>query len=312
MGWLVKHCARLSSLWPASRRTAIEKGLLLFTVLSLADLTLTWFLLERARGCASECNPVASWCLAHFGLPGLAGFKGGSVLILAALARLVARHRPRVARRLLVFGCSILLAVVLYSGTLVYRVETDSPALRRAQEMHRELDRKALRFRAYLALSDRLREDLVAHRCTLAEAVERLAASEHVQDPEWLRLTRLWLRPGWTLRECLADRLATHVLCSWEAGAPGLEKLKQELNAQYQSCFSRPLLPDQASAGSFRSDSANDLPPFRAGLAQDIEEQLGHGAMLERMCKTAPVPLPMLLCGDSIAPAHDCFELGDD
>jgi hypothetical protein len=210
---------------------------LLFTALSLADLTLTWFLLERARACVYESNPIASWCLERSGLPGLAGFKGGSVLLVTALVLFVARHRPRAAQRVVDFGCSILLAVVLYSGALVYRVEADAPALGGIQEMD-DLDRKVNRLGAYLALRDRLCDDLLARRCTLAQAVERLAASEYVQDPQWLELTRR-RHPGWALRECLADRLVSHALLAAEAGAPASEQLAQELRVQFQSCFSR-------------------------------------------------------------------------
>jgi hypothetical protein len=113
--------------------------------LSLADLALTWFLLERAPGCAYEVNPVASWFLASFGLPGLAGLKGSSVVIVAAAVLFVARRRPPAAQRVLVFGCSTLLAVVVYSGALVCRVEAVAPALERERETARELDRKASR-----------------------------------------------------------------------------------------------------------------------------------------------------------------------
>jgi len=241
---------------------------LLFTALSLADLTLTWVLLERAKGCASESNPVASWCLARFGLPGLAGFKGGSVLVLTTLVLFVARHRPRAACRVLVFGCATLLAVVLYSGALVYRVEVDVPAFARAQEMAQDLERKEDRFRAYLALRDRLRDDLVARRCTLAEAVERLAAAECVQDAQLLRVARPGGRPDGTLRECLAERLVAHALGFGEAGAAGSELLARQLNAQLLSCFSRPPLSAPADAGAFCLDCAFALclPPS-AGMA---------------------------------------------
>jgi hypothetical protein len=239
MGWLTNLCARRSGQQPASVRTAIGWGLFLFTALSLADLTLTWVLLERARGCAYESNPVASWWLARFGWIGLAGFKAGIVLIVAALAVVVARHRPRAARRVLVFGCSALLAVILYSSALVYGVEADATDLGRAEEMLRNLDRKEGRLRAYWALLDRLREDLVAHRCTLAEAVEWLEDSERVQDLEWLQALR-WRCPGWTRREFLADRLVTHALLPREASVPASEQFAQELDAQLQACFGHP------------------------------------------------------------------------
>jgi hypothetical protein len=270
MGWLTNLCARRFSLWPTSRRVAIERGLLLFTALSVADLSLTWLLLERARGCACESNPVASWWLAHFGLPGLAGFKGGIVLLVAALVLFVARHRPGAARRVLVFGCSILLGVVLYSGVLVYRVEADVPALGRAEETHRNLDRKAVRLRAYLALRDRLRDDLVARRCTLAEAVERLAAAEHVQDSGWRQMTS-WRRSDWTLRECLADHLVNYALLPREAGAPAPEQFAQELNAQLQSCFSGGCRPNRISG--HESASLLEFEPISAKTERHEDER---------------------------------------
>jgi hypothetical protein len=223
-----------------ARSTAIAAGLSLFMALSLADLTLTWFLLERGQGCASESNPVASWCLTQFGLPGLAGFKGSIVAIVAALVLCVARRRPPAALRILVFGCATLLAVVLYSGVLACRVEAGAPALGRAQETERDLDRHAIRLHAYLTLRDRLRDDLIAGRCTLAEAVERLAASEYVQDSRWPQVMRDPRHLACALREYLAERLVTHALLCAEAGTPGSKQLAQKLNAQLQACLRRP------------------------------------------------------------------------
>jgi hypothetical protein len=246
MGWLTNLCAHRSSPGLASGRPIIGGGLLLFAAFSLADFALTWALLERAPGCAHEINPIASWWLAHFGMPGLAGFKGSMVVIVAALALCVARYRPQAARRIVVFGCCTLLAVVLYSGVLVYRVEAVAPTLVRVWESGRNLEQKVHHLRAYRALLDCLQDDLVARRCTLAVAVDRLAASAHVQNPQWLRQAQLCC-PGWGLRECLADRLVEHVLLSRQAGAPGSEQFARELNAQFQSTFSRSRLPREAS-----------------------------------------------------------------
>jgi hypothetical protein len=137
------------------------------------------------------------------------------------------------------------------------------PALGRAREAERDLDRKVVRLRDYAALRDRLRDDLVARRCTLAEAVERLAASDQVRDPRWREAT-LCCRPGWALRECLADRLVRHALLSGGAGAPGAEQVARELNAQLQSCVGRatPARADERRDVSARSSEC-PLSPAR-------------------------------------------------
>jgi hypothetical protein len=247
MAWLTNLCAhRLPSTAPASGPpTVIRGGLFLFAALSVADLALTWALLKRAPGCAHEANPIASWFLAHFGMLGLAGFKASVVVLVAALLLFVGRHRPQTARRIIVFGCGTLLAVVLYSGVLVYRVEAVAPALKLALESERNLERTAHHLRAYIVLRDRLRDDLVARRCTLAEAVNRLAASAHVQRPQWLGEAQRQCPPGWGRRECLADHLVAQALRSRHqaAGAPGSDQLARELNAQLQSCLSRGVPP---------------------------------------------------------------------
>jgi uncharacterized PurR-regulated membrane protein YhhQ (DUF165 family) len=67
--------------------------------------------------------------MARFGIAGLAAFKGNMVVIIAALILCVARYRPRTAQRIVAFGCCTLLAVVLYSGVLVYLVEAPPPTL---------------------------------------------------------------------------------------------------------------------------------------------------------------------------------------
>src|SRR5262249_41553021 len=61
-------------MWP---RIPHCRKLLLFLLLSLTDLWLTWFLVQRSDGAVYEGNPVAAWWLSRYGLPGLALFKGG-------------------------------------------------------------------------------------------------------------------------------------------------------------------------------------------------------------------------------------------
>jgi hypothetical protein len=91
---------------------------LLFALLSLADLTLTCWLLGHSDGQVYEVNPVAGWWLARHGAAGLAGFKGAVVLLVLTLTAIIARRKPQAAGRILTFGCVSLVLVVLYSAAL--------------------------------------------------------------------------------------------------------------------------------------------------------------------------------------------------
>jgi hypothetical protein len=220
-------------------RLAHPRKQLLFSTLSLADLGLTWFLLHQAGARAHESNPVASLWLASFGWLGLVGFKLGIVLLVAALAQVVSRERPRAAGRILAFGCSTLLIVLLYSGSLMWGAAAEAGRIKQAEERGRDLEAKLLPSRAYCSLRERLGHELVARRCTLAEAVETLAVSEYVQDPAWLQRVTVCY-PAMSRCECLATQLLEDILVFPDAHAPGGKQLLQELDAQFRSCFGRP------------------------------------------------------------------------
>ncbi len=221
----------------------VRRKLFLFLALSAADFALTWLLLQRAGGRASESNPVAFWWLDHFGWPGLAGFKLGLVGVVAAVVRVVARHRLPAARLVLRFGCSTLLAVVLYSGFLLYGVEagaaSEAAELRQIWNRTRELDRQTARLRDYYVLLSFLQEELAEGRQTLAEAVEALAQSETVRDPRW----PVWDRPdllALSKNEGLAVWLMCQTLTSL-TGDPGRWKqVARDLDAQFRSSFGHP------------------------------------------------------------------------
>jgi Domain of unknown function (DUF5658) len=106
--------------------------LLLFTLLSVADLTVTWWLLGNSDGDIYEANPIARFWLQRYGSLGLAGFKVSLILLTTFLIVIVARSRPRAAGRLLGFGCVCLTLVVSYSAAL-YLV-TIRPALAQAPD----------------------------------------------------------------------------------------------------------------------------------------------------------------------------------
>lgn len=219
---------------------AHPRKLSLFTALSLADLALTCFLLGRPGGGAYEWNPVASWWLVQFGWAGLAGFKLGIFLLIAALTLVVSRSRPRAAGRLLTFGCVALLAVVVYSGSLVRGVRAQSAHFEQIQGQRQELDRDLIGRIEFSLLLERLRGELAAGRCTLAEAVETLADSEYVRKGDWSRVLGSRF-PGQTTEE----RLATHLMYCAVIGvlassSDEAAQLACYLDAQFRSCFGRP------------------------------------------------------------------------
>jgi hypothetical protein len=211
----------------------------LFVALSLADLALTRFLLERQGGGAYEWNPVASWWLARFGWAGLAGFKLGTVLLVAAVSVIVSRRRPLAAGRLLVFGCAALLAVIVHGGRLVPGVHAEAECAEQTDAQAQRLDRQLLRVNAYTNLTYQLGNDLVARRRSLGEAVDVLSAAEKARDPECLRGMALRY-PGLTDRELLAVRLIEEACLSATGGAYGSAQVYRELNAQFRACFGRP------------------------------------------------------------------------
>ena len=218
---------------------AHPRKLFLFAALSLADLALTWFLLERRGGGAYEQNPVAASCLARFGWAGLAAFKLGSVLLTVALVLTVARRRPRVAGRVLTFGCAALLAVLLYSGSLVARVQAESARVEQAEGEGFAMERERDKQQAYVALHVRMQDDLVARRCTLAEAVDILASCDWVQSGDWFRSAGRYCS-GATTAERLAGNLIEHILLGSEIYPLPTGRLAADVDGQFRSLFGRP------------------------------------------------------------------------
>lgn len=96
--------------------------LMLYGLLSAADLFLTWQLLTHGDRQAVETNPLANLWIATFGLTGLIVFKMMAVTAVVGSAVLIARHRPVLSGRILHFACLATAAVVLYSCVLAWAV----------------------------------------------------------------------------------------------------------------------------------------------------------------------------------------------
>jgi hypothetical protein len=94
-------------------------GLFLFTLLSVADLSLTWFLLTEGGGRFIESNPIAAAWLSSYGWAGLVVYKILGLLLVATVVILISLRRPRTGKRLLTFAIVALTAVTLYSYYLL-------------------------------------------------------------------------------------------------------------------------------------------------------------------------------------------------
>jgi hypothetical protein len=215
-----------------------------FVLLSVADLALTNWLLECSGGHVQEANPVAAWWLARHGAMGLACFKAAVVLLVLGLAAVIARHRPRAAGSILTFGCAALTFVVLYSAFLC-KIAILSPEDRtRAEQDHarelipvnREAHQMQLRRAAFLTLRQELCEGLIAGRCTLCQAVDRVAASQGERNPGLLSGLSIFCPDG-SVAECIAAYLLYEVV-KLQANTPeaawrSVHRLEHELEIAY-------------------------------------------------------------------------------
>lgn len=96
-------------------------GMVLYVVLSLTDLALTYVIIRKNIG--YESNPVAEAWLHRYGWEGLATFKAVTALVFGVSVALISRHRPRTATVLVAVGCAALLVVVTYSRRMLDEAE---------------------------------------------------------------------------------------------------------------------------------------------------------------------------------------------
>jgi Domain of unknown function (DUF5658) len=92
--------------------------LILYMLLSVADLGLTYALIQLGNGDVYESNPIAEAWLSSYGWTGLALFKLAIILIVATVAAFVSLSRPRIGGHILTFACLTVALVVTYSAHL--------------------------------------------------------------------------------------------------------------------------------------------------------------------------------------------------
>src|SRR5260370_4530256 len=186
----------------------------LLLLLNAADFALTRFLCAGETG-VYEANPVAGWWLVQYGWVGLAGFKFATVLLVVGIATLLIRRRPRLGRAVLGLGCAAAAIAVLVGGYLAATAGQRDRQLAAAEagddaEAGR-LDGELARGHDYRTVILRESDKLAAGQCTLAESIDRLAATDKASDSNWLALLRHSFGPLET-RHCLALNLVEMTL----------------------------------------------------------------------------------------------------
>lgn len=206
-----------------------------FALLSTADFALTWHLLGRGEAACYEANPVANWWLLRFGWAGLAAFKAATVLVAGLLTIMVARRRPVAAQRLLIFGCAVVGAVVMYSGALAsssrLNGRTDSAELTSSGEKDQQLDNDLARNRHFREVLNHVGAEVLAGRMTLSEASDHLEKTSLAKNRHWNEALELSY-PGALRRGQLAAFIVQHTLrvpLLFPTAPLELDRLKREL-----------------------------------------------------------------------------------
>jgi hypothetical protein len=208
-----------------------------FVALGLADLLMTCYLLGAAPRLFFESNPFARWWLDRWGWAGLAGFKAATILLTLTALAVVARRHPRVAGHVLCFACVGTALVVIYSGTLAFATR-GLPQVKALAEQGRQMDAQLRPLQEYCHLLSRLSDDVRAGRCSVADAVARLAATEQARNPTWrAQLRRQY--PGRSDAECLAASLLQSlepptpddVFTSWATASPPKAPIMEAVRA---------------------------------------------------------------------------------
>ena len=94
---------------------ALQQETLLFVLVSALDVFMTYILLSQGGGRFIESNPVARFFIYGWGVKGMVYFKFAMVAFVCVLSQIIARHRPRTARWLLVGATMLVALVVVYS-----------------------------------------------------------------------------------------------------------------------------------------------------------------------------------------------------
>lgn len=91
--------------------------ILLFLLVSIADLVMTYWLLSYSPN-FYESNPVANWFFKNWNMAGMTFFKFGVVAFVVVISEFVERRRVGSGKFVLILGIVVTAAVVAYSVRL--------------------------------------------------------------------------------------------------------------------------------------------------------------------------------------------------
>jgi hypothetical protein len=213
----------------------------LFALLSLIDLALTRVLLGRSRSQVFEVNPLAKWFLERHGWPGIAGYKGALVLLVLGLCAIIFRYRPRAARGVLGFGCASLALVVCYSLTLCQRPtksvgEEEEESRQYLENLNNETQVINRQRTAMMALLAELRQDLVVERCTLGQAVNRLATQEQGKISDVLR-AQIKIYPNRPASQGIAAFLISYIVNTLKNDRHSASRVGRRLAREFERTY---------------------------------------------------------------------------
>ena len=107
-------------------RFPLETETCWFVLANLLDFVVTYRMISygNANGVRfGESNRIAAYFLDHWGLPGLLKFKLAVVIFVCLVAQYVHRHRPELARFLLIVGTAAVAAIVIYSVRMFFQAQ---------------------------------------------------------------------------------------------------------------------------------------------------------------------------------------------
>ena len=111
------------SFWPrwlrayTHERSRLQWWILLFLLLSIADLVVTCTLLNASPH-FYESNPLPNWFFKRWNIAGMAFFKFATVAFVVIISEFVERRRAGSGKFVLILGCVVTAAVVGYSINL--------------------------------------------------------------------------------------------------------------------------------------------------------------------------------------------------
>lgn len=243
------------------KRRRLMLGLLAaFAGLAAADFATTRALVDARHSAVGEGNAVAAWVLAHYGWAGLAVFKAAMVALVAGIALLVSRQRPRLAPLLLGFACAASALTTAYSIGLMSGQQRllggpDGWGISEPRERRRTLARDGERIGDYLAAVRSIAEDLRTCRSSLREGLARLDQTEQARDPSWPDKLQAVFPPLKKREELLAASLVQNALARASEGSER-QAVGERLAQEFRELFARDL-PDLPS----RTARARPEPP---------------------------------------------------